>query len=484
MNMKTTKSWGRWAGQALVLGVTVGALAACDDLLEADIPHLLTDDALAGSGTAGTQVASIQALYECGASTFGWVALGHEDVLESVAGVSSTSHVYRTAPVTGTCDGAGATQSWFDQMMGARALNSNADGNGVYDKLESGEFDLGATGERLQAIGAFYHAAALLHFGQYFCEGALDGSAPMSDTDFLADALTWVNRIAGHESAAGGSVSLPNNAGDLDNATVGLRAQILLAQGNLSGAANEAVNYPDGEVTWITRESGEQRRNKYNAAGNFSGTYGVIDWWDPADRTNPATGNDYPDPIPFTGYVFLGFGPEGETLDDNNLPIRWAEEFRALGDAPTALAGFDSDDADTRVLNEKEVIQGPEPREVQVIYNDDADNIPMIHWWEMRLIEAMDEAVSGSAQNAIDLINEIRADAGVRQISGAYETDLSDGTLANGTTIREVVFEEARRALYVKAAGCGLGSSRTWTCRSSRALRARRRSRVISCRVV
>ena len=152
--------------------------------------------------------------------------------------------------------------------------------------------------------------------------------------------------------------------------------------------------------------------------------------------------------------MFLGFGPEGETLDDDNLPIRWAEEFRALGDAPTALAGFDSGDWDTRTQHVKEAIQGPEPREIQDIYTDDAQDIPMIHWWEMRLIEAMDEAVNGSAQNAIDLINEIREDAfgnTDHNITGAYETDLSDGTLANGTTIREVVFEEARRALYAKA---------------------------------
>ena len=107
--MRQTKieRWGRWAQRAqkaLVLGVSVGVLSACDDLLDAEIPHLLTDDAISGPGSAELQVTSAIALFECGISGFGWVALGHEDVMESVAGVANTAHVWRAAPVSGTCD--------------------------------------------------------------------------------------------------------------------------------------------------------------------------------------------------------------------------------------------------------------------------------------------------------------------------------------------------------------------------------------------
>jgi len=46
------RSWGRRGVQALILGVSLGALTACDDLLEVELPHLLTDAAIEGSGTA------------------------------------------------------------------------------------------------------------------------------------------------------------------------------------------------------------------------------------------------------------------------------------------------------------------------------------------------------------------------------------------------------------------------------------------------
>lgn len=453
MRQKMTNSLGRRAGQALVLGMAVGALTACDGLLEADIPHLLTDEALAGAGTAGTQVASIQGLYECGASTFGWVALGHEDVYESVAGVAGSAHIYRESPVGGTCDVAGATQAWFDQIMGARALNSNSLGTGVYDKIASGEFSLGSEGGRLQAIGAIYHAASMLHFGQFFCEGAIDGSAPMSDADFLADALTWIDRVPGHIGTAGGDFGMPNGA-STSAATMAsaIRAQILFAQGNVSGAAAEATGVPDGYAAYITRESGEQRRNKYNSAAGFSGILGVNNFWNPASRVNPATGVDYPNPIPHTGYIFLGFGPDGETIDaGTGLPITWAAETRDASENPVPNAGFSAADADTRVAHAFEAIQGPEKREVVRLYNADDEDIPMATWIEMRLLRALNAAESGNGAGVVTHINAIRthASVNVRAIQGAHLADLNAET--DVQRLRGIVFEEARRSLFAAA---------------------------------
>jgi len=143
------------AARALVLGVSVGALGACDSLLEVELPHILTDDAITQVTSAQIQVNSIQALFECGMSAFSWVAMGHEDIFESVAGVAGTVHVFRTDPVAGPCDqtAAGAAssgaQNWFDQIMGARQLTStdaaklgNYGGSalvrGVYDQLTDG----------------------------------------------------------------------------------------------------------------------------------------------------------------------------------------------------------------------------------------------------------------------------------------------------------------------------------------------------------
>ena len=115
-NMIRSKRWGRTAA----LGLLLGALSACDGLLEVDLPHLLTDAALAGPETAETQMNSIVALFECGSSGFGFVAMGHEDVIESVAGIGSGNARYSRVPQTGGCDGSSSDGDYFDQFMGAR----------------------------------------------------------------------------------------------------------------------------------------------------------------------------------------------------------------------------------------------------------------------------------------------------------------------------------------------------------------------------
>ena len=124
MRQINLRSWGRRGVQALILGVSLGALTACDDLLEVELPHLLTDAAIEGSGTAELQVMSAVALFECGYTAFGLMALGGEDAMESIAGVYGSGHVYDHTPDTGSCDGSSTSDSWFDQIMGARAMIS------------------------------------------------------------------------------------------------------------------------------------------------------------------------------------------------------------------------------------------------------------------------------------------------------------------------------------------------------------------------
>ncbi|HVS10014.1 MAG TPA: hypothetical protein VMS76_09070 [Planctomycetota bacterium] len=215
------------------MGVSLGALSACDDLLDVELTHLLTEEAIAGAETAQLQVMSAIALFECGSSAFAWPMLGNEDVLESIAGVAGGAHVWRVTPGTGTCDTASTTQNWFDQFMGARTLISTdpaklaptgrgyvsnylvgveGAAEGVYDKLTDGRYPLGAPRERLAAIAAVYMGAVLGHFGQFYCEGALDLSEPITPDGFLALAEDWLtNRALGH-IASYGDFALPNGA--------------------------------------------------------------------------------------------------------------------------------------------------------------------------------------------------------------------------------------------------------------------------------
>jgi hypothetical protein len=450
------------------MALSLGAMGACDSLLEADLPYLLTDAAIEGAGTAETQVNSAQALFECGISTFGWIALGHEDVMESIAGVAGGAHVFLNTPNTGLCGDADNDQSWFDQIMGARALLSNDPakleatgiglGTGVYDKLTNGEYNLGQPGERLAAIAAIYVALTLDHFGEFYCEGALDESEFMDGSEFLVLAGQWVDLAEGHINAYG-DFAMPNNAASsARNMARALRAQILWAQGRLDLAAAEAqavLSADDRFTAWVTREAGDTRRNRIYQAGTragFSGILGINDWWNGAVRPpNPATGQLWPQTIPFTGYIFLGILPDGRTLEAGNIPVRWAEEQRDGAENPVPLANGAV--ADTRVRTIFTSIQGPEKREVPDKYTDDSDDMPLLSWRQMKLIQAEWENTTNNNQgNAIARVNELRTFHGLPTISGAYLTTLTDGT-NDQEEVRYMLFEESRREYFSEGVG-------------------------------
>lgn len=471
MRQRTCFGWSGGRGtRALAVGLSLGAMSACDSLLEADLPYLLTDAAVQGPETAETQVNSVQALFECGISTFGWIAMGHEDVFESVAGVAGGAHVFIANPNTGLCGDADNDQSWFDQIMGARALVSNdpaklgnqgiGPATGVYDKI-TGQFALGSAGERLAAISAIYMAMTLDHFGEFYCEGALDGSDLIGNAGFLALAEEWVGRALTHIGAYG-DFTMPNNAApSAQNMATALRAQIRWASGNLAGAATDAqtVLAADPDFTaWITREAGPTRRNRVFQAGGsatragYSGILGVNDWWNGAVRPpNPVTGLQWPQVIPFTGYIFLGVLPDGRTLEVDNIPVRWADEQRDGSENPVPLANGAV--ADTRVQTVFASIQGPEKREVPAKYSDDADDMPYLSWRQLTLILAEWENMTNNDQvAAIDLVNDLRTFHGLPLVSGAYYTTLTDGT-SDQDEVRYLLFEESRREFFAEGVG-------------------------------
>jgi hypothetical protein len=243
---------------------------------------------------------------------------------------------------------------------------------------------------------------------------------------------------------------------------LGLRAQILLAAGDLAGANADATTIITANPTYAvyaTRESGSQRRNKVYDSGTaaaFSGMIGINTWWNNGARNaNPATGAQWPATIPFTGYIFLGVGPQGETLEAGNTPVRWAAELRCAGpsdpracgaaEAPVSLANGAV--PDTRVTHLFKSIQGPAKREVPTKFTAVENDIPLVTHRELRLIQAryQNEVVNTTAGRlaAIAIINFLRP-AAVPDITGAYATSLSTDQAA----MRLVILEEARRELY------------------------------------
>jgi hypothetical protein len=226
----------------------------------------------------------------------------------------------------------------------------------------------------------------------------------------------------------------------------GLRAQARWMKGDLTGAVADAALVPSGFTAWVTRDANSARNNKAHFAGTlnrYAELYDVVNWWLPANRNNPVTGQPWPSVIPFTGYVFLGILPDGRAIRDDGLPIRrsytqtWPTARTTVpGVEPTAVA-------DSRVrffFGQVGGAGGAAERPIHQKYAAADSDIPVVNWREMILIRA--EAAGGQA--AIDLVNQIRIADNLPRVT--YLT----GTTATPQQIEYLIIEERRRALFLE----------------------------------
>jgi hypothetical protein len=403
----------------LSLVVALGAMGACDDLLDVDLPSALTDDALEDPTGAATQVNSVIALFECAYSTLAYQAAGHEDVWEKIAGVAGSAAQYDTTPDRGGCDSAPEDDDWYDNIQVGRAL-------GVKTYARLGEWTDDEVDNRIQkqAIVALYIAANMDVLGEFFCEMAVDEGPLMSATETLNLGESWIATALGHISSLGDFEMPYGIASSATNMAMGLRARMKWSRGDLSGAMADANAVPARFTSWVIRGAGPQRRNKVYNTGTavaYAGMLGVNDWWH--EGPNPVTGQAWGSPIPFTGYLNLSLMADGRAVHDSGLPVR-----------TTADAGST---VDTRVLHFVKTVQGPVPRDVPSKYTSDSDNIPLVSWQELLLIKA--EAQGGQA--AIDLVNELRTFHDLPLVTYADP--------GNATQIRFMIIEERRRELWL-----------------------------------
>ena len=93
-------------------------------------------------------------------------------------------------------------------------------------------------------------------------------------------------------------------------------------------------------------------------------------------------------------------------------------------------------------------------REVPDKYNAEDQDIPMISWRELRLIQADYQRSQNNLAGAIATVNILRTAAGVQIITGggAWETTL----LASTAQVRNMLIEERRREFYAE------GGARYW----------------------
>lgn len=424
---------------AAALACALATTAGCDKLLEVNLPDAVTADALDDPTTAGVQVNSVMASVECAYSSFAIDAAGFEDNFEMYSGVAGQYSQYRDTPGGGECDTDAYSQEWVDAFLTARAQGYEA-----YERITGWTV---TNRERYLATIALYEAVTLDLFGEYFCEFAVDGGEMMTPAQTLDLAEAWVDSAFAQIAAAGGDFALTVLQGtvatSVNQMAYGLRARIRWANGDAAGAVSDAAMVTDGFHAWILREDGEKRRNMVSSTqGGGGGTQaagflqGPIRLKSPTNAygvsslgSHPVTGTPWPDPVPYTGYLDLGIvDADGRAIDDSGYPIT------------TATAGTSADTRVTHIIGN--TAGGPD--NIVQKYPNLSDDIPLVNWREMRLIQA-EAAGPGAAATA--LVNQIRTADGLPIIQGAY------ATLVQGDADRfdDMIIEERRRALWLEA---------------------------------
>lgn len=430
----------RWCTVAALFVALIG-VGACDSLLEVDLPDAVTESALDNPSTAGLQVNSVMATFECGYSSFAIDAAGYEDNFQRYTGVAGLYSEYRDTPGGGACDGDAYSSEWIDPL-----LTSRAQGYDTYERISALTEEEAPNRRRHLAQTALYTALTLDVFGEHFCEMAVDAGELMTPTETLDLAESWIDSVFTH-TAATGDFAIETQQGQITSSietmAYGVRARIRWAKGDLAGAAADAAQVPDGFYAYVLREEGEDRRNMVSsmqgggggvqAAGFLQGPirekaddndYGVSTL-----GNNPVTGEPWPDPVPFTGYLNLAIDADGRAVDENGYPIT-AETAGAV--------------EDVRVPHTIGSTAGGPDNIIQK-YTSLADDIPLVSWAEMRLIRA-----EANPSEAVDHVNAVRN--GSVYIGGQLqEIDLPEVDYApTGDEIDDMIIEERRRALWLE----------------------------------
>jgi len=414
-------------------------MAGCDSLLEVSLPSAVTEDALNNPATAALQVNSVAASVECAYSSFAATASGNEDNFQRTVGVAGGYAQYPATPGGGSCDGDAYSTEWVNPFLTAMGQGfqtwANIQGYAIANKPQ------------LLAKLALYQSLTLDVFGEFFCEFAINAGPLLTFSQTLDVAEGWADSALAQIAAAGGTFAINTQQGtvtsDIQQTVLGLRSRIRWANGDLVGAATDAAAVSDGHMAWILREEGEDRRNMVSsyqgngggiqAAGFLQGQINIIS---PTIQTgiselgsHPVTGVPWPNPLPFTGYIDLAIETAtGRAIDDSGNPL-------TLADAGT--------EKDTRVQHAIGDT-GSGPDYIIQKYLGLADDIPMINWREMRLIQAQ---AAGAGSAGVDFVNQVRTFDGLPLVQGVYRTLVE----ADADRFDDLVIEERRRALWLEA---------------------------------
>lgn len=244
--------------------LSIGWIAACDSLLEVDLPGRLPAAAIEDPKMVGALMNGIQADFECAYSSYSARAGIYTDEFESASHwfpinawaqrlevIDDHGNHDCLTTLSGTSPGAylPLQRARFQAETGLTLLQGFA---------ASGE-DVPDLEEKL-ATAAAYAGYALTLLGEGYCSMALDGGAEMQPSEVLAIAeARFTSAIQNAESVG---------AEDIVNWVSVGRARVRVQLGDGVGALQDANRVPQGFVKYTQHESAPARRANVVAAQN------------------------------------------------------------------------------------------------------------------------------------------------------------------------------------------------------------------------
>jgi hypothetical protein len=253
----TTKTMTRLRAIALAL-VLPFAAAACNDILDVDVPGRVQEEALGDPALAATLVASVVSDFECAWNNYvAAAALIGDEFIQASGNLNQRNWGSRRIVADDANMGQGTCSSQYGIYTTLHTARFQAED--VFKRLEGFTDQQVPNRTSLMATVKAYGAYALLALGEGFCNMAIDGGPLMTPREVLQLAETRFTEAMALATTA-------NNQDILNMARAG-RARVRLDLGNFAGAIADANLIPATYIKNATRDESDVRR--YNALCEF-----------------------------------------------------------------------------------------------------------------------------------------------------------------------------------------------------------------------
>ena len=309
------------------LGLMLVGLAACDGLLDVELPGALGEADVFQPSVVPILVNSVQADFECafgnhaqfaGAFTDEWASSASFPSPESID--RRENRMPRDLGGTACTTAVGASQSSYYtplQVARVQAAQSYNYISGLPDDQITGG---AATKERHLATIGNYMGYTLTMLVEGFCEMAIDGGPSIEPDAVLAMAEQWFTDAIGHGAAIANE--------DLVNwGSVG-RARVRMRLGNHAGALSDAQRVPEGFRKNATFDNNSSRRRNPHFDRSVESGFWTLDH---------SLRNLEIDGVPDNRVVGIDMGRAGH---DPRAPL-WSVNKYASPEAPIPLATWE-----------------------------------------------------------------------------------------------------------------------------------------------